>query len=314
MRPFIRHWLGEERPKQYCTFVGNRSMLEHTWGRAVAVASPERVVTVVGDGHLRYLAGRAGSAPGPVLEQPRNCGTAPGVFLPATLVAARDPGATLLILPADHFVYPESQFLAVTRAACRAARERPGRLVLLGVPAEEPETDFGWILPAPSDARARLAPVERFVEKPDRNRAVRFLARGGLWNTMVMAVRVRTLWQLGERFLPAMMRRFRELRQVLAHPQGELPEVRMAEAIERAYRHMPEADLSRDLVQRCPETALVLPLDGVEWSDWGRPERVATSLRRLGKLPTFAPLRVDVPAAGVGEPNDGARLDPLLAV
>jgi mannose-1-phosphate guanylyltransferase len=314
MRQFIRHWLGEERPKQYCTFVGKRSMLEHTWGRALAVAMPERVVTVVGNGHLRFLDDRRGAAPGPVLEQPRNCGTAPGVLLPATLVAARDPGATLLILPADHFVHPESRFLAIANAACRAARERPGRLILLGVRADEPETDFGWILPAAGDPRAGLAPVERFEEKPDRDRALRFLARGGLWNTMVMAVRVGTLWALAERHLPAMVRQFRELRQIFAHPQGELPEVRVAEAVERAYRHMPEADFSRDLVQRCPEAALVLSLDGVEWSDWGRPERVAASLQRLGKLPSFAPPAVEGRASGAARSRASARQEPLLAV
>jgi mannose-1-phosphate guanylyltransferase len=199
--------------------------------------------------------------------------------------------------------------------ACRAARERPGRLILLGVPADEPETDFGWILPGPQGSHGRLAPVERFEEKPDRDRAARLLSRGGMWNTMVMAVRVGTLWRLGERCLPGMMRRFRDLRSTLAHPAGELPEVRVAEAIERAYQRMPAADFSRDLVQRCPEAALVLPLEGVEWSDWGRPERVATSLQRLGKRGTFEPLVVEATGSQHGRPaaSAGPWLDPIPA-
>jgi hypothetical protein len=28
-------------------------------------------------------------------------------------------------------------------------------------------------------------------------------------------------------------------------------------------------------------------MEGIEWSDWGRPERVVESLSRLGKSPTF---------------------------
>ena len=299
MRPFISRWLGEDRPKQYCTFVGTRSMLQHTWDRALEVATPDRVVTIVGRGHLRYLGDAFQEVPGPLLQQPRDCGTAPGVFLPATLIAARDPHATILVLPADHFVHPEERFVAVAREACRAARERSGSLVLLGVPADEPETDFGWILPSHRCAPGRLAPVARFEEKPDRERALRFLDHGGMWNTMVMAVRVSTLWKLGERTLPAMMRPFRELRRELAHPEGELPAVRVSEAVERAYRRMPVADFSRDLVQRCPEASLVMPLDGVAWSDWGRPERVASTLERLGKAPVFA------------SPAGGPRLDPL---
>lgn len=33
-RPFIKEWLGYHKPKQFCSFVGRRSMLQHTWGRA----------------------------------------------------------------------------------------------------------------------------------------------------------------------------------------------------------------------------------------------------------------------------------------
>jgi mannose-1-phosphate guanylyltransferase len=311
MRPFIRHWLGEDRPKQYCTFVGSRSMLQHTWDRASSLARPDRVVTIVGRGHSRFLDAPRHLPPGPLFEQPRDCGTAPGVFLPLSLVAARDPEATVLVMPADHFVHPEGRFLAVADAALRAARERPGRLILLAAPAEAPETDFGWILPGRPGEHGRLAPVERFEEKPDRDRAARFLARGGMWNTMVIAVRASTLWRLGERHLPAMMRRLRDVRDVLAHPAGELPEVRVAEVVERAYHRMPAGDFSRDLLQRCPDSALVLPLEGLEWSDWGRPERVAASVERLGKRPAFAPVSVE-PALPAALPS-GGWLGPLLA-
>ena len=33
-KAFIRRWLGYEKPKQYSTFVGSRSMFQHTLGRA----------------------------------------------------------------------------------------------------------------------------------------------------------------------------------------------------------------------------------------------------------------------------------------
>jgi mannose-1-phosphate guanylyltransferase len=288
MRPLIRHWLGEERPKQYCAFVGNRSMLRHTWDRARLLGAPERVVTVVGRGHWRFLDDPCERAPGPLLEQPRDCGTAAGVFLPLTLVVARDPGATVVVMPADHFVHPEQRFLEQVAEACAHAGELPGRLVLVGARPRGAEPDLGWIVPGPQARGCRVRRVERFEEKPGREGAARLLAGGGLISTMVVAARADTLWSLGERLLPAMMRPFRALLRELRHPAEELPEVRVAEAIARAYRHMPHADFSCDLLQRCPGVALALPLEGVEWCDWGRPERVAESLRGLGKLPAFA--------------------------
>jgi mannose-1-phosphate guanylyltransferase len=292
MRSFIRTWLGEERPKQYCTFVGNRSMLRHTWDRALALAPPERVVTVVAHGHRRYLSPTVEGVQGRLLEQPRDCGTGPGIFLPLTLVAARDPAAIALILPADHFIHPEARFHALAQRACELAG-RAGRLIILGAVAHAPETDYGWILPVNENDGA-LRAVERFEEKPDRARAASLLARGALWSTMVIAARVDTLWRLGVRLLPGMMRPFRELRAALLHPPDELPSSRIVAAIAAAYRRMPAVDFSRDLLQPSAQLTSVLPMRDVEWSDWGRPERVAETLRRLGKRPVF-------PAAGEAE-------------
>jgi mannose-1-phosphate guanylyltransferase len=287
MQAFVRSWLGEERPKQYCTFVGRRSMLSHTWDRARAVARPGHVVTVLGRGHRRFVAEMEEPPPGTVIEQPADRGTAPGVFLPAAFVAARDPSATVVIMPSDHFIHPAARFATFVETACRQAAGQPGHLVMLGATALAPETDFGWILPALPQQALSFQRVVGFEEKPDRERAERFLARGGLWNTMIVAARVDTLWRLGQQLLPEMMRPFDALLRELCRPGGEPSAIESSRAIGRAYDRMPQADLSRDLLQRCPEAALVLPLDNVEWSDWGRPERVRESLRRLGKRPTF---------------------------
>jgi mannose-1-phosphate guanylyltransferase len=46
LKPFIRQWLGHERPKQYCAFVGTRSMLQHTLDRADQITPPEHKVSI----------------------------------------------------------------------------------------------------------------------------------------------------------------------------------------------------------------------------------------------------------------------------
>ena len=49
MLPLIHRWLGGHRPKQYCTFVGARSMFQHTLDRADMLISPAHRVTVAGE-------------------------------------------------------------------------------------------------------------------------------------------------------------------------------------------------------------------------------------------------------------------------
>jgi mannose-1-phosphate guanylyltransferase len=92
---------------------------------------------------------------------------------------------------------------------------------------------------------------------------------------------------------------------------GEPSSTGIARAVSRAYHRMPHADFSRDLIQRCPKAALVLPLGNVEWSDWGRPDRVTESLRRLGKMPAF-PTR-EAPSIPGGLPVEAVLGQPKVA-
>lgn len=48
---FIRRWLGHEKPKQYCVFLGSRSMFQHTLDRAARLTPWERVVVVAAQHH-----------------------------------------------------------------------------------------------------------------------------------------------------------------------------------------------------------------------------------------------------------------------
>jgi len=40
-------------------------------------------------------------------------------------------------------------------------------------------------------------------------------------------------------------------------------------------------NLSKDLLSQCAENLAVMELDGVQWSDWGKPERILNSIGRM---------------------------------
>ena len=58
------------------------------------------------------------------------------------------------------------------------------------------------------------------------------------------------------------------------------------DAIEYIYRAYCPVSFSRDILERAPQRLAAMALDGVEWSDWGRPERIETvlALRRSRAL------------------------------
>jgi mannose-1-phosphate guanylyltransferase len=294
MRPAIEQWFGRPAPKQYCTFVGSRSMIRGTLDRAVRVSGRDRVITVIARGHRAYLAQAVpDDLPGQVVEQPLDRGTAAGVYLPLAHVLEQDPRATVLLLPSDHYVQPEERFLEQLLTVCSLAEAREGRCVLLGARPEGGESDYGWILPVGSCSSERVAPVARFVEKPPRDVAQRLLRQGALWSTMIVAAQGATLWDLGRRAIPRMIERFDALRSVLRAVRGErVPGVHTELTLRHVYGAMEPADFSRDvLAAAAPRAAAVVAADGVEWSDWGRPERVLESLARLGVPPPRPPAR-----------------------
>jgi mannose-1-phosphate guanylyltransferase len=282
---------GETRPKQFCAFTGSRTMLQHTLDRAVQVAPAGNVITIIGRGHRKFLPGQdTAEVPGQVIEQPANCGTAAGVLLPATYVRARNPEATVLILPSDHFIHPDYRFRQHVAHAVQLADRFSDRFVLLGAIATEAQTDYGWILPEPSglsdlpDPGYEVWPVARFREKPSAEEAATLFGDGALWNTLVVAVKVKTLWKTARRLLPGMTERFEFLRRVLRSVRtGRVGPEREREVLEDIYLDMEPADFSRDLLQYVGSATLVQAMTGVEWSDWGRPERVQRTVSRLGR-------------------------------
>ncbi|HEX7765277.1 MAG TPA: sugar phosphate nucleotidyltransferase, partial [Nitrospira sp.] len=213
---FVQRWLGRQRPKQFCTFVGTRSMLQHTLDRAARLAPVERSVLVIAQTHrqeamMQLDGGRVGT----VLLQPANRDTAAGVFLPLTYVRARDSRATVVIYPSDHFVYPEDQFLDNVRDAVLAAERLEGRIVLLGVAPDRLELDYGWILPGQRIVHSgakQIRTVLKFLEKPAAQQADEALSGNALWNTLVVTAKVNMLWELGQQCFPDLMERFERLR------------------------------------------------------------------------------------------------------
>ncbi|MEO8325990.1 MAG: sugar phosphate nucleotidyltransferase [Nitrospirota bacterium] len=283
-RPFIEQWLGGHKPKQYCTFVGNRSMLQHTLDRADRLVRPEHKVTVIGRNHREFLnKAMEREKSGHIIVQPHNCGTAAGVFLPLTFVRAWDADATVVIFPSDHFVFPEARFIETVRRGIRASHFLQDRLILFGVSPSHLELDYGWInlgevLGWSSGSCIRLA--GSFLEKPDPIEGKQAMANGALWNTLVMVAKVTTLWKLGWQHLPVMMERFDRLGTMIGT-------VHENETLHEIYRDMPVLDFSRELLQRIPEHLGVMEFEEVLWSDWGQPERIVQTLKTLGKEPAF---------------------------
>ena len=99
-----------------------------------------------------------------------------GPAMAAAAAYTRSLGAkAVLALASDHLVIGAEEF----RAACReglAAVEKGG-IVTFGIPPTEPKTDYGYIRPG-SEHIGPVQKVAAFVEKPNAQTALRYIAEG----------------------------------------------------------------------------------------------------------------------------------------
>ncbi len=283
-QPFIQKWLGSSKPKQYCTFVGKRSMLRHTLDRADRLGKPQHKVTVVAEHHRPYAQEIFDAQQsGKVIFQPQNCDTAAGIFLPLTYVRTCDPNATVAIFPSDHFIFPEDRFLETVRHATRAIEVLQDRVLLLVVRPTHLELDYGWMNVGHTlgkQGNSCLRQVDSFLEKPSQLEALQAMANGALWNTLVIVAKVETLWRLGWQCVPIIMERFEWLAK-------SIDTIHERQTLRRLYQKMPVMNFSSAVLQKVPERLGVIELEEVLWSDWGRPERILDTLEVLGKKPAF---------------------------
>ena len=277
LKSLSRSLSGDNRPKQFCTLFGNKSLLARTRGRLAPAISADRMLFAVARGHERfYRSELADVDESRIVIQPFNRGTTAAIVYSLLRLKRFEKDAVVALFPSDHHFADETQFARTVDRAFQVVRRNPSVLVLLGAMAEKAEVEYGWIEPGqPLEAGENQAltafRVERFWEKPSQPVAEMLLRRGCLWNTLVVAGQAETFLEIVESTIPDMLYALR--------PMGYCPmgdqEARRAAAL---YGTLPSSDFSRDVLTRCAGRLAVLRMENSGWGDLGTPERALAAI------------------------------------
>jgi mannose-1-phosphate guanylyltransferase len=263
-------------PKQFCSLQGGPSLLQEALQRAAAVAPMQRVCTVVAKQHRQWWHSMLSYLPEEnIVVQPQNRGTAHGVLLPLVKIAERDADATVVLLPADHYLSDEDVLVEALREVALLAGANRDSIYLLGMQPNEPDCELGYILPA-QRSPDRPVGVLRFIEKPAMARAQSLLQQGALWNSFIMAGTA-----------PALLRLFD------ARFDSTIETLRTASVveIESLYEQLRDLDFSRDVLQGNESLLQVLAVRNCGWTDLGTPKRIGITLERILEAETTSPHR-----------------------
>jgi mannose-1-phosphate guanylyltransferase len=270
---------GDERPKQFCPIVGDRTLLDETRDRVALSISRSNTYFSLTQKHEKYFSRPLWNASqGQMIVQPENKGTAPAILYCLTRLAAKSPDATVAFFPSDHYFSDDEAFMGHVESAFSAAELNPNSVVLLGIEPEKPETSYGWIEPTDSlfgDMARSVSRVKKFWEKPSTGVAKMLLESGCLWNSFVMVGKVATFLAMFQRHLPEMFRMFEASSRLFGTAQEDA-------VIKSIYAWIDETNFSSEVLERSSDELLVMRVSDVSWSDWGEPQRVVGTLTNLG--------------------------------
>lgn len=173
------------RPKQFLSLNGGRTMLQETVDRTLPIIPPERVYVATGAAYVDLVMEQLPDVPREnILLEPAGRGTAPCIGLAALHLRRRDPNAVMAVLSADHRVERADQFCDVLKIGEQMAQQ--GNLVTLGIQPTAPSTGYGYIQRGEQlDEQGEFAVfrVQSFAEKPNEERARSYIESGTYyWN------------------------------------------------------------------------------------------------------------------------------------
>ncbi|HQC98663.1 MAG TPA: mannose-1-phosphate guanylyltransferase, partial [Aquabacterium sp.] len=199
-------------PKQFLVLAGGaderHSLFQQAALRLRGLAEPGIAVAapcIVGNEDHRFLVldqlRELKLEPKAVLLEPVGRNTAPAVTLAALAALDQGEDPVLVVNSSDQTVTDTAAFTSALRQAVREAAA--GRIVILGITPDRPETGYGYIRVAAARSDGQAPAVAQFVEKPDAATAARYLADGGyFWNAGMFVLKASVWMDALQRFRP----------------------------------------------------------------------------------------------------------------
>jgi mannose-1-phosphate guanylyltransferase len=232
--------------------------------RISCLAPAERVIVVTGREQADAVQQQLPGIPyANILVEPVGRNTAPCICLAALWVEKQDPDAVLTVLAADHYIGDTEKFCRCLATAAEAARQHDC-LVTIGVTPAHPETGYGYIQYGEEIGQYQGEPVfrvQKFHEKPVRERAQEFLQQGNfLWNSGMFVWKAATILAEIKTYLPEVYDKLLPVQPLLGTPEAQT-------AIDAAYAAIEGISIDYGVLEKSSRVATFKGDFG--WSDVG---------------------------------------------
>ena len=268
----------ENLPKQLLNISGQETLIQNTVSRISSIISAENIWVITNEQHAFetcYQLKKMGFPPSQLLTEPIARNTAAAIGYSAKILSQRNPDAIMAVFPADHVITTIEPFLKLLKQAETIANEN--HLVTLGIKPTSPETGYGYIKQGKAIEENSFK-VDRFIEKPDKLTAEKYLKEGSYyWNSGIFVWKVSTLLNEISLYLPKLHEQLEELTSNTAPIKGKYPYQKLSESGKKIFHSLESVSIDHGVMEKSTRVA-VLPAE-IGWNDVG----TWTSLAEISK-------------------------------
>ena len=174
-------------------------------------------------------------------------------------IASINPGANIIVTPADHLILKENIYQEKLTEALEYAANNDA-LVTIGIHPNRPDTGYGYIQ---YDAKetATFKKVIQFTEKPNFERAESFVKSGNYsWNSGMFIWTLKSIQKAMKNHLP-------EVQEIFEQGNGKYNTEEETEFINNVYKNCPDISIDYGVMEKA-ENVHVINAD-FGWSDLG---------------------------------------------
>ena len=209
----------EKKPKQFLNLIGDKTMIQMTIDRIRPIIPIERIFVCTGDSYVDLVKSQLPDIPEKnIIVEPEGRNTAPCIALSAMIIKKYYNDATMVVLPSDHLIKDEDSFRNILLDGEKYLKENDKAILTLGMTPNRPETGYGYIKFSKDKTyinNNEVIKVDKFVEKPNLEKALEYLADGSyLWNGGMFIWTVNNILDQIKEFIPKTYNALKNIEQI----------------------------------------------------------------------------------------------------
>ena len=245
-------------PKQLHKLTGEESLLQETYNRIKDLVLKDNIYVSVVESVYEQTKKQLKDIPSKnYIIEPEVRNNGPAVALIAATLLKINHQAIVATVATDHTIQKVSNFQKAILSTFHFIENNPSYFTTIGIKPTRPDTGFGYIKQGIKLSKTDFYQVDRFVEKPNYEKATEYLKSGKyLWNGSYFTWQAASMISLYQKLQPDI---YRTINTIINSKNKNI--------IADRYHSLPKEPFDTLIAEKADKIA-VIPVD-LDWSDVG---------------------------------------------